>query len=367
MFLFEMMTFAVCPSSMFATAHDTVELLNSKQNMDHHHLGDVWDDYQATCCANCGKDEEGVSLKTCKSCMLVKYCNADCQKNHWSKHKTDCKRRAAELRDKALFKDPPPKDECSICFLPMPEKLICCASLPMATLLSVPIYDLAMANQRLVTKSMKEYYSCCGKSICVGCIDSLRKSGNSGKCPFCKSDQSSRTREEKNEDLMKRVEANDAGAMCLMGNHHHLGEEGALQDQVKATELWTRASKLGSSSAHYNLSYYYQGGGNMKKAKFHLEEAAMAGHETAICNLGATEANSGNMERAVKHWLIAASAGDYYSMHLLRIRVETGYVSQESIDSTLEAYNNSCAERRSESRDNYIINNYILQERTRPR
>jgi TPR repeat protein len=105
----------------------------------------------------------------------------------------------------------------------------------------------------------------------------------------------------------------------------------------------------------------------MKKSKFHLEEAAMAGHEAARCNLGAMEANSGNMERAVKHWMIAASAGDYYSMHHLRIRFETGYVSRESIDSTLEAYNNSCAERRSEARDDYIINNYFLQERTRPR
>jgi TPR repeat protein len=192
-------------------------------------------------------------------------------------------------------------------------------------------------------------------------------SGNSGKCVFCNSNPGDQTTQERLEDLMKRVEANDAGAMCLMGNHHHLGEEGVLQDQAKATELWTRASKLGSSSAHYNLAYYYQGGGNMKKSKFHLEEAAMAGHEAARCNLGAMEANSGNMERAVKHWMIAASAGDYYSMHHLRIRFETGYVSRESIDSTLEAYNNSCAERRSEARDDYIINNYFLQERTRPR
>jgi hypothetical protein len=136
--------------------------------------------------------------------MLVKYCNANCQKNDWSKHKTDCKRRAAELRDKALFKDPPPKDECSICFLPMPEKLKCYASLRPATLLSMPIYDLTMANQRLVTKSMKEYYSCCGKSICVGFIDSLCKSGNSGKCVFCNSNPGGQTTQERIEDLMKR-------------------------------------------------------------------------------------------------------------------------------------------------------------------
>jgi hypothetical protein len=62
------------------------------------------------CCAECGNDG-GVSLKTCKSCKLVKYCNAKCQRNHWPKHKKQCKVRAAELRDEALYKDPPAKEE----------------------------------------------------------------------------------------------------------------------------------------------------------------------------------------------------------------------------------------------------------------
>jgi hypothetical protein len=76
--------------------------------------------------AYCGVDEGGgVSLKACKSCMLVKYCNRKCQQNHWPKHKKPCKQRAAELHDEALFKDYP------ICFLPMPEKLINCVSLPL--------------------------------------------------------------------------------------------------------------------------------------------------------------------------------------------------------------------------------------------
>ena len=34
----------------------------------------VLDEPDDVCCAECG-EEEGVSLKTCKSCMLVKYCN----------------------------------------------------------------------------------------------------------------------------------------------------------------------------------------------------------------------------------------------------------------------------------------------------
>jgi hypothetical protein len=40
----------------------------------------------------------------------------------------------------------------------------------------------------------------------------------------------------------------------------------------------------------------YLEGGDMKKAKFHLEAAAMAGHEVARCNLGSMENELGNIE-----------------------------------------------------------------------
>ena len=66
------------------------------------------------------------------------------------------------------------------------------------------------------------------------------------------------------------------------------------------------------------------------------------------------EAQSGNMKRAVKHWTIAASAGFYIAMHALITGFEKGVVSRESINSTLAAYNNSCAETRSKARDAYI-------------
>jgi len=35
-------------------------------------------------------------------------------------------------------------------------------------------------------------------------------------------------------------------------------------------------------------------GGDLKKAKFHLEAAAMAGHDVSPFNLGSMEADSGN-------------------------------------------------------------------------
>ena len=43
------------------------------------------------------KEALGASLKVCKSCMFVRYCNADCQRNHWPTHKKECKIQAAKL------------------------------------------------------------------------------------------------------------------------------------------------------------------------------------------------------------------------------------------------------------------------------
>ena len=50
----------------------------------------------------------------------------------------------------------------------MPKKrLICCVSLPDATLLSVLIYEFAIANEEL---AIEEYFPCCGITICRGCV-----------------------------------------------------------------------------------------------------------------------------------------------------------------------------------------------------
>ena len=56
------------------------------------------------CCANCGRgaaevEGDGVKLKTCTGCKSVRYCDVKCQKEHRPKHKQECKKRAAELKD----------------------------------------------------------------------------------------------------------------------------------------------------------------------------------------------------------------------------------------------------------------------------
>jgi TPR repeat protein len=218
----------------------------------------------------------------------------------------------------------------------------------------VPVYDFAETNEELANMGTETYYSCCGKSICEGCVYSFCKSGNGDNCPFCKADHVNKTDGEKVEEMMKRVEVNDADAMYVLGSYHSHGQLGLQQDQEKALELWTRAAALGSSMAHFELGNIYDAGGDSKKAKIHYEAAAMAGNEVSRCNLGTMEAQSGNMGRAEKHWIIAASAGEYNAMHNFLIAFNQGLTSRATIDATLTAYNNSCVVMRSEARDAVI-------------
>ena len=133
----------------------------------------------------------------------------------------------------------------------MPISLICCISLPPATISSVPIDEFAKANKGLAKKVLEVYYPCCGKSVCLGCIHSFRESGNDDKCPFCNSDRAGKTDEEDGEEIMKRVEANDAASIFVLAIQYHHGRLGFQQDHTKAIELFTKSAELGYSKAHY--------------------------------------------------------------------------------------------------------------------
>jgi TPR repeat protein len=190
-------------------------------------------------------------------------------------------------------------------------------------------------------------------------VHSCCQSGNDDKCPFCNSDRD-KTDEEKVAEVMRRAEANDAASICMLADSYYQGRGGLQQDHTKSIELYTKAAGLGSSKAHYNLGVLYYEGGDLKKAKFHHEAAAMAGHEVARNWLGVFEGKSGNLERAIQHFTIAASAGHFTSMHLLVLFFQQDCISRESIDSTLTAYNNSCAEMRSVARDACINLQQVL-------
>lgn len=211
------------------------------------------------------------------------------KRNKKEKHRSTsiCDQSGVELDvvelDDDLFKQPPPDDECPICFLPLS-------------------HGVQLAFQ-----------DCCGKTLCGGCVfaDSLN-SQPPYPCAFCRAPMSI-----SDEDVVKRVnklvDAKNRDAYRILARCYLHGIKGIPQDFEKAVELLIHGGKLGSIFCYYELSNCYQTGQgvnkNMKKAKHFMELAAKGGLAIARYNLGCFEWQEGNTNQAMKHWLIAASAG----------------------------------------------------------
>ena len=250
-----------------------------------------------------------ISKRVRLASSLVKYCNATRQKAHRPQYKKECRKRAAELHDEALFKQPPPRDECDICTLPLPTNAV----------------EIS-------------YQTCCGKSICIGCSHGVGK-GNK-RCPFCRAPWASEG--ELLQRYKKRAEAGDATAISQLGYFHCAGWMGLKPDHDKAIELWLRAGKLGFTAAYSNIaSAYHRGNGverDEKKAKYYAELAAMGGDVKARHNIGIDEANAGNMNRAVKHWMIAAGTGYDKSLENIRKCFMKGHATKGDFEKALRAH-----------------------------
>ena len=266
------------------------------------------------CCASCGIAEiDDVKLVPCDGCDLVRYCGDECKGDHKSEHKEACKKRASELRDELLFKQPESTHhgDCPICFLPIP-----------------------------LDRRKYSIYTCCSKLICDGCVHANEKRAAERRlqhaCPFCRKPTPT-TDEEIYKRRMKRVEANDPFAICQKG-----AEEAKQGNHRGAFEYWTKASELGHALAQYGLSVLYRRGDGVEKdigkEIHHLEEAAIGGHPDARHNLGVLESKNGNIERAVKHWIIAATQGGDESMKVLMKMFKDGFVSKEDLAATLRAH-----------------------------
>ena len=238
------------------------------------------------CCASCGiAGVDDIKLKDCSACKLVKYCGVKCQREHRPQHKKECKKRAAELRDEILFRQPESNHlgDCPICCLPLP-----------------------------LDPQKTTFTGCCSKTVCNGCICANMIRELEGKlqpkCPFCRRSVP-KSQEERERNMMKRIEASDREAMCEMGTRR-CGEG----DYSAAFDYWTRAAALGDIHAHFELSILYRDGRVVekddKKQLHHLEVAAIGGDVSARNNLGLFEEKTGRTDRAVKHYIIAATLGN---------------------------------------------------------
>jgi len=289
------------------------------------------DDNSISICANCGKDN---ATNTCNKCNSVKYCNATCKKKHRTKHKKQCARRVAELHDELLFKQPPPEEDCPICFLRMPS-----------------------------LASAQTYMACCGKVICCGCIHAARDKKSASLCPFCRTPTPT-SEKEAVEEYMKRMEKNDAIAIRNLGAFYARGRCGLPQNEAKALELWHQAGKLGDAGAYYCIGNTYRYGRgvevDVKKALYYYELAAIGGNVYARHNLGKVECQEGNLARALKHWMIAVRGGIKESLDTIKLLFMNenikelftdGYATKDDYTNALQAYQAYLDEVKSVQRD----------------
>eukprot|EP00985_Skeletonema_marinoi_P007151 scaffold3127_cov87-Skeletonema_marinoi.AAC.1 len=251
------------------------------------------------CCALCGTAQVyAIKLKTCTACKSVRYCSIKCQKEHRSQHKRACIKRAAELHDEILFKQPENahKGDCPICFLPL---------------------SLDQTKSTLMP--------CCSKIICKGCVHSydirIFQESLEPTCPFCRQ-PASESEEEVVKNIMKRVKVNDPAALLQLGVRRF--EAGGYDDAFRYAN---KAAELGDAGAHYQLScFIYEG------------RAAIGGHPLARYNLGANEKNNGRMDRAVKHWIIAAALGHDAPLDAVKDSFRVGLVTKDDFASALRAH-----------------------------
>ena len=272
------------------------------------------------CCASCGIAEldDDVKLKPCDRCDLVRYCSDACQELHIFEHAGKCRKRAAELRDVILFKQPEGthQGDCPICCLPLP-------------------FQIDKSANRFESSRI---FSCCSKMICDGCFHSNRqreiKERLDPKCPFCRHPM---VDEEAEQNRLKRVEANDPVEFSRLGSKFH-----RKGDFKTAFKYYSKAAELGDPEGHDSLANMYRNGEGVKKNKkkemYHLEEAAIAGHPAARHNLGCREGLNGRIERAIKHYIIAATLGFDESIKTLRQCYQEGYVSKEDFAAALQAH-----------------------------
>ena len=276
-------------------------------------------------CSNCGKEGDGDNMNSCNKCDLVKYCNAACKKKHKSKHKKKCERRVAELYDEKLFKEPPPREDCPICFLPLP-------------------FDASGST----------FNPCCGKHICSGCIYAMSERGVGKLCAFCRT-PGAKSEEEDISRLMKLMEKGNGGAFYNLAGCYDQGRMGMPQNWATANELLLKAGELGCAEAYFNLGIVYGNGRGVEvdeeKAKHYWELAAVNGNVKARNNLGALEWRAGNPHRATKHFILASRAGLDEALDTVKLGYKHGIVTKDEYANTLRACQKSKDEMKSQARD----------------
>ena len=218
----------------------------------------------------------------------------------------------SSISDEELFKQPPPEEDCAICFLRLPS----------------------LASAQI-------YMACCGKIICSGCIYAVAsRDGGVCLCPFCRSPAPA-TDELVVKEYKRRMELNDATAIYNLGTFYNEGRFGLPHNYAKALELYHQAAELGHYGAYYNIGYLYAEGlgveRNEEKAMHYWELAAMGGIIEARYSLGVWEDEAENLDRALKHYMIAVKSGNMEALNCIKALYMEGHATKDDYAESLRS------------------------------
>lgn len=213
-----------------------------------------------------------------------------------------------------LFNDPPPKEDCPICMLPLP-------------------YTSGMCGVNIT------YQPCCGKAICSGCIDEMLDGNMRKLCPFCR-EPHHKSNKELLKRYKKRMKLNCPEAFFSMGSGYRFGLYGLPKNFSKGLDLYIQCAKLGSPSAQCAIGNIYMLGvdsvaKDTKKAIHYFKLAAKQGDLWARNRLGIIEKEMGNIDIAMKHFIMAARTGCDHSLTEVGVGYKAGHVTKDEYASTL--------------------------------
>ena len=289
----------------------------------------------ADVCANCGQEGgASIRLKNCTACYLVKYCSIQCQKFHREQHKWECRKRAAELKDEALFSQGHECSfgDCPICMLPLPPDMT----------------SGALLN------------TCCMNYICCGCGLAAYERGTNDVCAFCREPGASEDAVILDQ-VQRRVDASDAEAMLSLGQRYLFGQNGLQTDETRGMQLLREAANLNSVNAHFHLGLFHATGDygaekDVTRAMHHYEIAAKAGHPGARTNLGVIEeVERMNYGRALKHYMIAAKMGKNDALGNIQDLHKIGHATKEEYAEALIGYQQAAEEMKSDLREKFKV------------
>ena len=233
-----------------------------------------------------------------------------------------------------LFAPIPQREECPICLIPLPED------------------------------KLTRYMSCCGKHICCGCdykhsLTEAEKGvkSNELKCAFC-----CQACPKNNMKALKRLmKKNNTQAFIQMAAEYETGNQGILQSNTRALEMYISAAELGHANAFATIGYHCMSGTAVEQDpqkgymfyKIAAKKGSIKGHRW----LATFNGDNGKFDECIKHLKVLARSGDQVSMDYLMKNYREKLLSKEELTQTLCAFQTSSNEVK--SKDRYEVEAFI--------